>query len=471
MNIHAVVLVSYALALMAFGLGVGRRVKGSADFFVAGRRLGPGLMFSTMLAANIGAGSTVGATALGYSDGLAAWWWVGSAAIGSTILALWIGPAIRREAAAHELRTVGDYLEYRYGASVRAAIASLLWIASIFILAGQLFAMGSIVEAVAGIPASFGCVIGGVVLTAYFAAGGLLTAAWVNVVQLTVKLAGFAIALPLTLSAVGGWPRVVAAAPSEAPYWTFWRTGSPGLFTLAIIVPAFIVSPGLLQKIFGARDDRAVRIGVGMNALGLFAYAAVPVLLGIVARVQFPALASTDQALPTLLVRSVPPLVGAIGLAAVFSAEISASDAVLLMLTTSLAQDLYKRFVEPAAGDEQVLRVARVATLFSGALGVALAVALGSVINALTIFYTLLGVTLFVPIVGGLYVRRTSKTAALNSIAGGVVAMVTVHAATGGHGWGALTPALAGLSAAVAAWGITLAVIPARHGRHSAVSS
>ena len=135
--------------------------------------------------------------------------------------------------------------------------------------------------------------------------------------------------------------------------------GSPGLLTLAVIVPPFIVSPGLLQKIFGARDDRAVRIGVGLNALGLFAFAIVPALLGMVARSQFPSLGAADAALPMILVHTLPPAVGAIGLAAVFSAEVSASDAVLFMLTTSLSQDLYKRFVNPAATDAGVLRVAR----------------------------------------------------------------------------------------------------------------
>src|SRR5438067_5241707 len=105
----------------------------------------------------------------------------------------------------------------------------------------------------------------------------------------------------------------------------FWRAGSPGLSTLAIIVPPFIVSPGLLQKIFAARDDRAVRIGVGLNALGLALFAIVPAVLGIAARTQFPSLVSADAALPMLLAHAFPPLVGAIGLAAVFSAEISAS--------------------------------------------------------------------------------------------------------------------------------------------------
>jgi SSS family solute:Na+ symporter len=463
LTLQAAVLVFYSLALMALGLVIGRRVRGAADFFVAGRRLGPGLIFSTMLAANIGAGSTVGATALGYSYGVSAWWWVGSAAIGSTILAFWIGPAIRRQAAARQLRTVGDFLEHRYSASVRGIIAGLLWIGSIFILAGQLFAMGSIIEAVAGLPSWLGCVIGGAVITAYFAAGGLLTSAWVNVVQLAVKMAGFALALPLALAAVGGLGELTLVRGDDPDYWSFWRAGSPGLFTMAIVVPAFIVSPGLLQKIFGARDDRAVRLGVGLNALGLLLYAGIPAMLGIVARSSFATLDAPDSALPMLLVHTLPPAVGALGLAAVFSAEISASDAVLLMLTASLSQDLYKRFLNPAADDARVLRVARWTTVVSGAAGTALAILLGSVVAALTIFYTLLGVSLFVPIIAGLYVPRTSTAGALASIAAGVAAALTVHAATGGRGWGPLNPALAGLLAAVGAWVITLRP----HGRRS----
>src|SRR5713101_1168272 len=228
---------------MSVGVVIGRRVRGSGDFFVAGRQLGPGLIFSTMLAANIGAGSTVNATALGYSSGLAAWWWVGSAALGSAVLACWIGPAIRREAAARDLRTVGDYLEYRFGATVRALIAALLWLGSLFILAGQLFAMGVILETVADIPSWTGCVIGGAVITVYFTAGGLLTSAWVNMVQLIVKLSGFAIAVPLVLNRIGGFQALALVRPDDPVYWDFWRPGPPGVMLIALLTPAFIVSP------------------------------------------------------------------------------------------------------------------------------------------------------------------------------------------------------------------------------------
>jgi SSS family solute:Na+ symporter len=338
-------------------------------------------------------------------------------------------------------------------------IALLLWIGSIAILAAQLIAIGTILNYVAGVPFAWGCVIGGLVVCVYFSAGGLLTSAWVNVVQLTVKMAGFAIALPLALKAVGGWNGLTAIGTDRALYWTFWRT-DVALGYLFAFAPAFVISPGLLQKVFGARDDRAVRLGVGWNAVGLALYAVVPALLGIAARGLFPELADSQQALPAILVRALPPLVGAIGLAAVFSAEVSAADAVLLMLTTSLSQDLYKRYVAPQASDAQVLRIARLATIASSTLGVGLAVASRSIVDVLTIFYTLMSVSLFVPVVGGLFVRRTTTASALAAIISGVAAMLVNHVATGGRGWGMVTPALGGLVAALVAWTTALLFAP-----------
>ena len=442
---------------MALGLWIGRSVKGAKDFFVAGRGLGPGLIFSTMLAANIGAGSTVGATGLGYRDGLSAWWWVGSAGAGSLVLAFWIGPAMRRLAAAHDLRTVGDYLELRYGPSVRGIIALLLWAGSLAILAGQLIAIASILNVVADTPKWIGCSIGGVLITIYSSAGGLKSGAWVNMVQLAVKMTGFAIALPLTLTAVGGWPAVKGMAVPAADYWSFWSGGQSGIVYLAMLGPAFVVSPGLLQKLFGARDDRAVRLGIGANAAGLLIYAIVPVLLGMMARAKFQDLASPDLALPMILMHALPAAVGALGLAAVFSAELSSADAVLFMLTTSLAQDLYKRFVAPASDERRILLVARLTTIAAGAIGTALAIVSPTVIGLLTIFYTLLGVSLFVPLLGGLYVRRAGTAEALAAIAAGVGGMLWVHVSTAGKGYGHLTPALIGFTAAAAGFVTVLA--------------
>jgi solute:Na+ symporter, SSS family len=454
LNLHLTFIAIYSAGLMAGGLWFGRRLRGASDFFVASRSLGPGLIFATMLAANIGAGSTVGATSRGYTNGIAAWWWVGSPAIGSLVL-----PSMRRAAAAHQLRTVGDFLELRYDSTVRGAIAALLWIASIFVLASQLIGIGWILNVVAGMPKPAGSALGGIVIVVYFAAGGLLTSAWVNVIQLGVKMIGFSLALPLAISAFGGMDAVRGVEASSDTYWQFWRADVSFSYFM-LLAPAFVVSPGLLQKIFGARDDRAVRIGVGVNALGLFVFAAIPAVLGIIARGMYPDLAANNLALPMIMMHALPPLVGAIALAAVFSAEVSAADASLFMLTTSLSQDLYKRFVNPDASDTRVLTIARWTTLVSGTLGVLLAWTSEDVIATLQIFYSLLSVGLFVPIIGGLYVPRTTARGALLSVAVGVVSLLIVQFMTAGAGVGLLTPSVAGLGAALMAWAISLLASP-----------
>ena len=178
-------------------------------------------------------------------------------------------------------------------------------------------------------------------------------------------------------------------------------------------------------------------------------------LLGIMARARFPELIdSPNLALPMVFMYGLPPLAGAVALAAVFSAEVSAADAVLFMLTTSLSQDLYKRFLNPAADDARVLAVARLATLVSGALGVGLALFSEDLVQTLSIFYALLGVSLFVPVIAGLYVRRANTDAALwrrSSAASAACWSCRAPRAAPDSGW--LGPAPAGLLCAVAGMG------------------
>jgi SSS family solute:Na+ symporter len=264
----------------------------------------------------------------------------------------------------------------------------------------------------------------------YFAAGGLLTSAWVNLVELVVLLVGFGVALPWVLHDIGGWSVVVSMAPEVGQdYFEFWGGGGSGWVYLALLAPAFIVSPGLLQKVFGARDQRAVRLGVGLAGAALLVFAFVPPLLGMLARSYAPALANPELALPTVLMEGLPVVLGTLGLAAVFSAEISSADAILFMLSTSLSEDLYRRFLRPTASDATVLRVARLTAVVGGGLGVSLAIVLPSVVGSLTVFYTLLGVSLFVPVIAGLHSSRPGVPEALSAIAAGVAVVVALRLA------------------------------------------
>lgn len=461
MTVPFLLLIAYAALFIAVGLWIGRRAK-AADFFVAGRRLSPGLIFSTFLAANIGASSTVGAASLGFSEGLSAWWWNGSAGIGSLVLACSIGPRMWREATAHGDLTVGDFLERRYGRAMRGLVASLIWLGTLTILAGQLLGVAAVLHVAGGFSLPAGCAIGALVTVSYFTAGGLLSSVWVNLVQLVVILAGFAVAVPYAVRAAGGWAAMMAASPLAAT--DVWSSTGPasGWQLLFLLGPSFIVSPGLLQKAYGARDDGAVRRGIAWNGAALLVFACAPAVIGLAARTLYPDLDRPDLALPTLLTNALPSALGILSLAAVFSAEVSSADAVLFMLATSASRDLYRGFIRPEASESDVLRIARIAAVVGGICGVGVALVYGSVRAAVSVFYSILTVTLFVPIVGGLYVRGAGPREGLASIVAGVSVLVAMQRLSGGRGYGVLSPVLAGVVASAIAFGVAHASVSRR---------
>jgi SSS family solute:Na+ symporter len=405
-----------------------------------------------VLASNIGAGATVGAAGLGYRDGLSAWWWNGSAAIGSVFLAFLIGPRIWRIARDHNLFTTGDYLELRYDASVRAVVTSLIWLGTLSILAGQLIAGAAVLTVVADVPRTTGILLSAAVMTVYFVAGGLLSSAWINAVQLLVLIIGFAIALPMVIASAGGMAQVLAPAGAPEGFASLAHSTGPGSgwMLMFALVPAFVISPGLIQKAYGASNERAVRAGIGWQALALGLFAFIPALFGMAARVTNPEITDPNLVLPTVLADQLPVMLGALGLAAVFSAEVSTCDALLFMLATSLSQDMYKRFLRPEASDKQLLLVARIASVAGAVGGVLFALWLPTVTDALRIFYSLLGVSVLVPVVGGLY-TRAGRAAALSSIAAGVVTLLVVRFGLA-HRSPWLDPTLAGLVAATIAY-------------------
>jgi SSS family solute:Na+ symporter len=460
MNAYFIGILAYSALLIVIGVTMSRRVKSASDFLVAGRRLGARLIFATFLAANLGAGSTVGATGLGFRFGLAAWWWVGSASIGTFVLATLLGPKLWEIAKENSLNTMGDFLEWRYGKAVKGTIACLLWLGTLAILAGQLIAISWILNVVLGLPKWAGCAVGGFVAIVYYSAGGLMASAFVNAIELTVTMSGLLLAVPFALHAVGGWSHLVdrlseRQLTQSAHLFSITGVGLRQILGyLAILAPSFMVSPGLVQKLYGAKNKDSVRLGVGMNSLAQAGFAIVPAILGLCALAAFPHLTNPELALPTVMMTLLPKWMGIWALASIFSAELSATDAILFMLSTSLAVDLYKTFLNPQVSDRQLLLVSRLTAVVAGATGVLIAALLSSIVAAVSIFYGLLAVSLFVPVIAGLYWKRVNSQAVLASIFSALAATLLVSNFTHGHGLWVLSPQAIGIVTACLVVGV-----------------
>ena len=155
----------------------------------------------------------------------------------------------------------------RYGPSVRAIVASLLWVGTLSIFAGQLIAGAAVLDVVAHVPRWAGTIISASVVTIVFVSGGALSTVWTNVIQLAVLLIGFIVALPLVLNHAGGIAGIFDSASVPSTYGNILHSSGPGSgWFLLVLAPAFIVSPGLMQKAYGASSERAVTRGIGLQA-------------------------------------------------------------------------------------------------------------------------------------------------------------------------------------------------------------
>ncbi|GIT51214.1 MAG: hypothetical protein Ct9H300mP15_14270 [Gemmatimonadota bacterium] len=163
-------------------------------------------------------------------------------------------------------------------------------------------------------------------------------------VQLAVLLLGFEIWVSRSLCRLQGGLGGRRSSSPTPEYLDFWSGPGSGIILVALIVPAFIIPPGLLQKAYGASSERVLRIGIGIQGLVLLVFAMAPPLLGMIARVYIPDLEQVEFAVPPSANARLTTVFGALGLAAVFSAEVSSPDAILFMLSTSLSKDLYKRY-------------------------------------------------------------------------------------------------------------------------------
>jgi SSS family solute:Na+ symporter len=95
--------------------------------------------------------------------------------------------------------------------------------------------------------------------------------------------------------------------------------------------------------------------------------------------------------------------------------------------------------------------VGRAAAVAGGAVGILLSIWLQTVIGAITVFYSLLVVTLLVPVIGGLYIRRAGSQEAIAAVVAGVLALPVVRFGVAGrYPW--VDPALTGIIASAIAY-------------------
>ena len=196
----------YLVAILALGVIASRYQETGADFWVAGRRFGLGVMVMANMAAIMHGGAILSGVAYAANFGGVAILPYISFVCGSAVVFYLFAKKLRQSGGF----TIPDYMGDRFNSrALRAWSAIVVAVSSIVYLIAQLRGMAFILERLLGFEFFTCLVIGTVIFVAYVAMGGLLAVVWTNIAQFIFMWVGLLILVPFVFDAVGGWSSVL----------------------------------------------------------------------------------------------------------------------------------------------------------------------------------------------------------------------------------------------------------------------
>jgi len=191
------IVIAYMLFVFFKGVMKAKRIGDADDYLVAGRNVSWFLLFCTMGATIIGGGYSIGAIGKTYEWGIL----MLLVSTGGYLHFIFSGLVVAPQFREAKLYTVAGYFGHRFGESPRFLVLILSLLFSVFIVAAQMAAFGTVTAAILPDLADaqnmlrWAILLGGLMVVVYSTAGGLLAVIHTDLFQFLVLLAGFVITL------------------------------------------------------------------------------------------------------------------------------------------------------------------------------------------------------------------------------------------------------------------------------------
>lgn len=405
----------YLVLMLVFGFIVNKFfIKTSADYMLAGRRLGLIMVATTLSANNIGGGSTMGVATRAFGAwGMSAAWWVLAASIAMIPLA-YFAPKVRKTMA----YTIPEVINRRFGPTA-GTITSVLNIASLFALtSSQILASGTVIHALVGIPLNAAILLGGAVVLVYTVVGGLKMDAWSDMFQYIVILFGLAIATPIIIRNVGGWEAISAALPPAQLSMT-----KIGWFTIISLIInyfcTFLSGPEMISRFAAAEDEESAQKASILSAVLMASMAFLPTLIGLAALSVNPDLdgGAGTSALMWASANFAPQIVTGFVAAAMISATMSSADSNLLCASTIFIKDIYQQFFnKKELSERKIIWLTRLCNVVIGSIAMGIALFRVDIITMNLFAFALRSAGPFAAFGFGLAWKKSTKHAGLVAI-------------------------------------------------------
>ena len=369
----------YLSSLLVLGFIAKRSLKENtlADFYLAGKGFGFGILFLTLFATQYSGNTFFGFTGATYRNGFS---WILCLHFMTAVVAAYLTFALKLYRLSDEKKflTPCDFIQHRYNNQLLTLLVCLIMIAVLcnFVIA-QLIAMGRAVEGLSPIEGTntfeYGVLGLAAIMVVYGSLGGIRAVAWTDAIQGIILFFGFFFLLILMFENFGSLEQATNILINRDQATGTNYTKIPETKTL-ISWGSYIISVGFgvclypqaIQRIFASKSEKDLR-----RSLSVMAFMPIPTMLiavsaGIFALAYFPGLEGpqTDRAFGLILKEistksGVGYVMVIVTLSAVLAAMMSTSDSALLSISSMLTKDIVQRFFLPLETQSNLVKTSK----------------------------------------------------------------------------------------------------------------
>ncbi len=417
-------IIVYLITTVFVGYWASRKVKTSGDFLLAGRSLPLILSSSALFATWFGSETVFGASSEFLKGGLYS---VIEDPFGAALCLLLFGLFFARRLYNMNLLTLGDFFKVRFGK--RTELVASIFLAPPYVgyIAAQLVAMGLILNVVTGMETWHGVVISAFVVTFYTYIGGMWAISITDFIQSIIIIIGLAVLAFILADKAGGFMVVLNDVPKENLKFLptlEWREVTTYLAAWSVLGLGSLPSQDVFQRTMSSNSATTAVRSCYIAAFLYLTVAMLPLFISLCTKQLYPDQISGDHqlALPNMVLAHTSLPIQILFFGSLLSAIMSTTSSAILAPAAILSENLLKPLWKEKLTDRQLLLLTRISVLIFAGIATVMACMRSNIYELVGESSVLSLVSLFAPLMFGLYWKKASSYGAMFSMIAGLLA-------------------------------------------------
>ena len=372
----------YLAMLLVIG-GVAYRLSNTlSDYVLGGRRLGAWVVAISSQASDMSGWLLIGVPGELIKNGVSMVWTAIGCVLGNFFNWGFLARRLRRYSEILEAITVPDFLASRYHGQAEKTIRVIcLFVVVLFYIiyiGAQFKAAGKTLESTFDISYHNALVLSAVVIILYTMMGGFFAVSWTDLIQGMIMVFVVVILPVLGIIHLGGIDPVIGALADKSPDLVKVSRGFSGWDLFGALILGGLAwglgypgMPHITVRYMSIRDDRDIKksalISIVWVTLALWGSMAV----GAVGLAELgDSIKDPEKVLPMMANLHLPGWLAGVVIAAIAAAIMSTVDSQILVLSSAVVEDFYRKLLHSEAPQRLYIIIGRMVTLAIGVFAV-----------------------------------------------------------------------------------------------------